>query len=101
MIGTHRLPHKVEKKEKKKKKKRKKKGPALPIGPQSVNIRQRKNHWSKFNTHESADCSILLLRKVQMAESASLVSRADYSALGLPQRPESGPVFGIRQEIVA
>jgi hypothetical protein len=47
-------------------------------------MRREKTIGPNVNAHESADCSILLLRKVQITQSprASLVSGADYSALG-------------------
>jgi hypothetical protein len=68
------LPNKVGKK--------KKKSPALHIGPIQIfqvhkvrTYAREKTIGPNFDAHESADRRILLLRKVQIAESASLVWR--------------------------
>jgi hypothetical protein len=70
------------KKKKKKKERERKKSPTIHIGPIQIfqvhKVRtsaREKTIGPNLNAHESADCSILVLRKVQIAESASLVRR--------------------------
>lgn len=89
--------------------KKKKKALHFPIGPilifQVHKVRmsaREKTIGPNFNAHESADCSSTrLLRKARSRLQSLPVLSSGLQCARLPPGPESGPVFGIRQEIVA